>query len=219
MTGDGLTSSGQPSRQWWPLLHNLRQAGPWPLLLVVHGHGGGALPPLLEGWSSALAERRGAAVWMQALTADPIALPAAQPLLLVPLLLTPGSHVRHDLPAIRDRLRAAGHPVMALPFLGSWAPWLDHLADLARATGGDCLLHHPLRPGVADRYLAALSRRLELEPVSADRQDAQRMRPLPLALAPNRMTAQLQAEGLDAPALLERPATQDFLFQLLLSLP
>jgi sirohydrochlorin ferrochelatase len=174
---------------------------------------------LLEGWSSALAERRGSAVWMQPLTADPIALPAAQPLLLVPLLLTPGSHVRHDLPAIRDRLRAAGHPVVSLPFLGSWAPWLEHLAHLASATGSRSLLHHPLRPGVADRYLGALSRRLELEPVSADRQDAQRLRPLPLALAPNRMTAQLQAEGLEAPALLERPATQDLLFQLLLSLP
>jgi len=156
---------------------------------------------------------------MQALTADPIALPPAHPLLLVPLLLTPGSHVRCDLPAIRDRLRAAGHPVMAIPFLGSWAAWLDHLADLAGATGSGSLVHHPLRPGVADRYLGALSRRLELEPVSADSQDALRMRPLPLALAPNRMTAQLQAEGLDAPALLERPATQDLLFQLLLSLP
>lgn len=226
MTGNGPTSSAQSTQQWWPLLRKLRSRDPWPLLLVVHGQSGGVLPPLLEPWLAPLAAQRGAPVWVQALTAEPLLLPPAQRLLLVPLLLTPGSHVRHDIPAIRQRLRGAGHRVVALPFLGAWEPWLEHLATLAAAVnGGGTLLHHPLRAGVADRYLEALQQRLGLMPVSAigsaarqsgaaDGQD-----PLPLALAPNRMTAQLQDAGIAAPALLERPATRDLVFNLLLNLP
>lgn len=218
MTGNGPTSSAPTTRQWWPLLRKLRSRDPWPLLLVVHGQSGGVVPPLVDQWLTPLAERRGAPVWVQALTAEPLPLPPDQRLLLVPLLLTPGSHVRHDLPAIRHRLRCAGHRVVQLPFLGAWMPWLEHLAALAAAPSCSSLLHHPLRVGVADRYLAALRQKLGVVPVSAlggvAGQD-----PLPLALAPNRMTAQLQDEGIAAPALLERPATRDLVFNLLLNLP
>ena len=42
---------------------------------------------------------------------------------------------------------------------------------------------------------------------------------LPLALAPNRMTAQLEDAGVPAPALLERPATRDLVFTVLRNLP
>ena len=85
------------------------------------------------------------------------------------------------------------------------------------------LVHHPLRPGVADRFLKALALRLALPLVSFDRWEEHLMhhpgsRALPLALAPNRMTEALrQAEGLVP--LLEHPLTRQALIDLLAALP
>jgi sirohydrochlorin ferrochelatase len=190
------------------------------LLVVVHGHSGGLVPELIRRWLAPLAERRGAPVWVQALTAEPLSLPPGERLLVVPLLLTPGSHARFDLPAIRERLRAGGHPVVLLPFLGAWPLWLEHLGQLTEAEPYRTLLHHPLRPGVADRYLVALERRLGLLLSSElPEESSAEAGLLPLALAPNRMTAQLEDAGIPAPALLERPATRDLVFTLLRNLP
>ena len=225
MRGDWPTSPVQGSSQWWPLLRNLRRRGPWPLLVVVHGHSGGVVPAVLVRALEALAKQRPAPVWVQALTAEPVDLPPGERLLVVPLLLTPGSHARFDLPALRARLRVAGHEVVLLPFLGAWPAWLDHLRALVAALGCDSVLHHPLRSGVADRYLQAVAQRLE-RPLISDwpmdgTTDASGTTggPLPLALAPNRITAQLEDAGIDAPALLERPATCDLVFTLLRNLP
>jgi hypothetical protein len=156
------SSSAEVALQWWPLLQGQAAAGPWPLLVVVHGHGGGAVPAVLQCLLDELAQARGAAVWVQALTAEPVELPPRQKLLLVPLLLTPGSHVRVDVPAIRQRLRGLGHQVMALPFLGAWQPWLQHLRQLGCEAERQVVVHHPLRPGIADRYLHVLSQALGL---------------------------------------------------------
>lgn len=183
-----------------------------PLLLVVHGHGGGLIPEVVQRLVDRLRHGRQAPVWIQALTAPPLILPATQRLLVVPLLLTPGSHVRCDLPVLRQRLRDQGHRVTMLPFLGAWGPWLAHLRQLAATAECEALLHHPLRPGVATRYLDALSRWLGIPLVSADQPEAGFSCALPLALAPNRMTAQQRA-------LLERPQTHDLLFDLLRDLP
>ena len=174
---------------------------------------------MLQSLLDELAQARGAAVWVQALTAEPVELPPRQKLLLVPLLLTPGSHVRVDVPAIRQRLRGLGHHVMALPFLGAWQPWLQHLRQLGCEAERQVVVHHPLRPGIADRYLHVLSQELGLPLRSADTCDAELDRVLPLALAPNRMTAHLSAQQEGGLALLEQPATRQFLFELLLDLP
>ena len=220
MTGNGPTSPAHDHLQGWPLLRNLQGEGAWPLLVVVHGHSGGLVPELIRRWLAPLAERRGAPVWVQALTAEPLSLPPGERLLVVPLLLTPGSHARFDLPAIRERLRAGGHPVVLLPFLGAWPLWLEHLGQLTEAEPYRTLLHHPLRPGVADRYLVALERRLGLLLSSElPEESSAEAGLLPLALAPNRMTAQLEDAGIPAPALLERPATRDLVFTLLRNLP
>ena len=219
MTGDVPTSPVHGSREWWPLLRNLRRRGPWSLLVVVHGHSGGVVPAVLEQALDALAEQRSAPVWVQPLTADPVALPPGERLLVVPLLLTPGSHARFDLPALRARLRTAGHEVVLLPFLGAWPAWLEHLRHLVATAGSGSVLHHPLRPGVADRYLSALSQRVERPLISEWTVDGAGGGPFPLALAPNRITAQLEEAGFEAPALLERPATRDLVFTLLRNLP
>ena len=85
------------------------------------------------------------------------------------------------------------------------------------------LIHHPLRPGVADRFLAMLASRLALPLVPFDawpefQQRHPRARPLPLTLAPNRMTDALSEAG-GLPPLLEHPPTRQALIDLLVSLP
>ncbi len=210
-----VTPSAGPGCWRWPLLPKPSAAGQSPLFLVVHGHAGGQIPQVITELLNDLAQARQAPVWLQALTADPLELPQGQSLLLVPLLLTPGSHARSDVPGIRDRLRREGHQVCTLPFLGAWGPWLEHL----RALNAPAVLHHPLRPGVADRYLSALSRYLGVPCLSADRSAPSDAAALPLALAPNRMTAHLRTDVSPCLALLERPATRQFLFNLLLDLP
>ena len=213
------SSSAQAVPQRWPLIQSQAAAEAWPLLVVVHGHGGGAVPAVLQSLLDEVSEARSAAVWVQALTAEPVELPPAQRLLLVPLLLTPGSHVRVDVPGIRQRLRELGHEVMCLPFLGAWQPWLQHLRQLGCDAESQVVVHHPLRPGIADRYLHVLSQVIGLPLRSADSCDAGLDRVLPLALAPNRMTAHLGSQQGGGLALLEHPATREFLFELLLDLP
>ena len=134
-------------------------------------------------------------------------------------MLTPGSHVRSDVPLLRQHFLAQGHGVTLLPFLGSWVPWLQHLQQLARESGCSVVLHHPLRAGVADRYLNMLSRAIGLPLLSADQAPEVLDRALPLALAPNRMTAHLRACEGGGLALLEQTATRQFLLDLLLALP
>ena len=85
------------------------------------------------------------------------------------------------------------------------------------------LVHHPLRPGVADRFLTMLSSRLATPLVSFDawpefQQRHPRARPLPMALAPNRMTEALSEAG-GLPPQLEHSPTRQALIDLLVSLP
>ena len=77
----------------------------------------------------------------------------------------------------------------------------------------------PFVRGLLSAICTFLARRLALPLRSADTCDAELDRVLPLALAPNRMTAHLSAQQEGGLALLEHPATRQFLFELLLDLP
>jgi hypothetical protein len=146
---------------------------------------------------------------------------------LVPLLLLPGSHARSDVPLIRDRLKAEGVVVKSLPFLGAWNCWWVLMArwieDVAASNASLALVHHPLRPGLSDRFLASIQRRFDLPVVSFDAwdqfaRDHPNVVPLPLSLAPNRMSEALhQAGGL--PSLLEDPQLRQGLIHCLALLP
>ncbi|MBE9172229.1 hypothetical protein IQ216_03775 [Cyanobium sp. LEGE 06143] len=146
-----------------------------PLVLVVHGRGGGVIPAELDALRADVERRRRAPVVLQSLTGT--AGPAVGPLrqaaaggaiTLMPLLLLPGGHVRGDVPALSAAWRGSG-PVLRLPFLGAWPLWqralrLELLA-LARAWAAaegtattPLLLHHPLQEGLASRYLTHLER-------------------------------------------------------------
>lgn len=191
-----------------------------PLVLLVHGRQGGVIPAALQDLASELARRRGAPVLLQALT-------AAQPegdhrfweaarraggLSLVPLLLLPGGHVRHDLPAIAAAWRKRAQPdlrLRTLPFLGAWPDWQQALAavlaEARRAAAPqpgaapvDALwLHHPLEGPLAPRYLAMLAAVLAAPGLAAPYTDpserlvAWTRAPivlLPLTLASNRLS-------------------------------
>ena len=220
-----MTSAGRVIDPW-PLLRNdasdARRRG---LHLVVHGRSGGAVPDCFASLPALLAERRSAPVQLEVLTAEQAVSAPPQPSWIVPLLLLPGAHARTDVPAIRDRLRGAGASVSLLPFLGAWISWWDAvLSALPLSDRHDAVLvHHPLRPGVGDRFLTMLSSRLASPLVSFDawpefRQCHPCARPLPLALAPNRMTEALSEAG-GLPPLLEHSPTRQALIDLLVSLP
>jgi hypothetical protein len=203
-----------------------RRLPPTPLVLLVHGRHGGAIPAELQALAAELAARRGAPVLLQALTAEPpegdgtfwAAARRAEGLSLVPLLLLPGGHVRRDLPAIagtwQTRGAAAGVPLRRLPFLGAWPRWQTLLTDLLAAeqqVGGEPLwLHHPIEGPLGSRYIQHLGRRLAqpglATPYSAD--PASLPTPgvgavwQPLTLASNRLTDSLdQWQGHHRPLL------------------
>ncbi|MCP9834279.1 MULTISPECIES: CbiX/SirB N-terminal domain-containing protein [unclassified Cyanobium] len=208
-----------------------------PLLLVVHGRAGGVIPVELLELARQLEEGRGAPVGLEALTAgEPPALPsgsAAPPLLLVPLFLLPGSHVRRDVPRIAERCRRRG-PLRRLPFLGSWPAWQGALAaelaalkaqTVAPAGAGPWLLHHPLDGPLGAAFLAHLEvvtgGRCRPTPYTAPNlEDAPLPLPgpaLPLALAANRLTDALPSP-LGVP-LLQRPRFRAVLLEALMALP
>ncbi|WP_411870186.1 CbiX/SirB N-terminal domain-containing protein [Vulcanococcus limneticus] len=227
-----------------------------PLVLLVHGRSGGRIPAELEALAQDLAARRGAPVLLQALTApapeaDPAFWAAARTagaLTLVPLLLLPGGHVRHDLPAIAERWRcqadAAGVALRRRPFLGAWPAWQRQLAARCaadRQAGLDPLwLHHPLEGHLAARYLGHL--RLQLAapglatPYSAQACELPLAGPgpvalLPMTLASNRLSETLKAAFPRAadpsqqppvrlhPPLLQQAPVRQFLIDALEVLP
>lgn len=158
---------------------SLPQAMASPLLLVVHGRSGGSVPRELQELAAELERRRRAPVLLQALTGTPPGwaaagdAPSRPPLTLVPLMLLPGGHVRHDIPAIAAHWRRQG-PVRRRPFLGAWPAWQRALAAelaelvafaVARAPASQSpaqpppqplLLHHPLEGSLARRFLSHL---------------------------------------------------------------
>ena len=155
-----------------------------------------------------------------------------QQLTLVPLLLLPGGHVRHDLPAIA-RHWAGFARLQRIPFLGAWPRWQAALAvELAglgpRDSQGSAvplLLHHPLEGPLAGRYLATLERRTGCRclatPYSAEHLAELQLTlsapALPLVLAANRLTDQLADQV--GPPLLQRPLLQQLLLSELEALP
>ena len=211
------------------LQRRLRATPAQPLLLVVHGRSGGNLPAALQALAAELEQRRGAPVRFQLLTAaepPPAAqlLRPGQALTLVPLLLLPGGHVRHDLPAIVRHWQRQTR-VRRLPFLGAWPIWQRALAAELALLPQPLLLHHPLEGEVAPRYLATLERRTGARclatPYSAEHlaelQLTLTVPALPLALAANRLTDSLAARV--GPPLLERPRFRQLLLEELEALP
>ncbi len=191
-----------------------------PLVLLVHGRQGGQVPSELQELAAELRQWRSGPVLLQTLTANEEPKPeaafwaAAQRaggLTLVPLLLLPGGHVRHDLPMLarawRHRAHAAGGlDLWRCPFLGSWPTWQRQLRRqlLALAAGQPLLwLHHPLEGPLGARYLAHLTQLLG-HPGLAAPLEAGMPRPaglqepgllVPWSLAANRMSEALAAGG------------------------
>ena len=226
-----------------------RRLRPTPLVLLVHGRQGGALPAELQTLASELSDRRGAPVMLQALSAKPpvpdavfwAAARRAGGLSLVPLLLLPGDHVCRDLPALAAawRIQAAGAAVRLrrLHFLGAWPTWQRALAETLRCAAADadtapCWLHHRLKGPLAARFLAHLTTVLgcpgEATSYTAAAADLAccsggHALLLPLTLAANRLSESL-TRGTEPPVqvlppLLEIPALRQALLANLENLP
>ena len=220
-------TSGETGIDPWPLLRKCSSSQEdYALRLVIHGRSSGVIPHCFSNLVDAVQAHRRAPVVLDVLTSADRPPASSHPTWLVPLLLLPGTHVCEDVPAIRSRLRREGCRVTALPFLGSWPRWWDLvLTDLTmeRSDTPSVLVHHPMRQGIADRFLNVLSRRL-LQPLVAfdqfpafHRDHPQRV-PYPLALAPNRMSEALRdSDSMDT--LLERTRLRKGLIDLLVALP
>ena len=228
MNGNHLTRSAQGASDPWPLLRKRGElSGATALRLVIHGRSGGLIPPCLQYIVDAVAECRTAPVELEVLTAEHPSPVQCDRQWLVPLLLLPGSHARSDVPLIRGRLRAEGVVVKSLPFLGAWDCWWVLMSrwieDVAAKHPSLALVHHPLRAWISDRFLASIQRRFHLPWVPFDAwdqfaNDHPNVVPLPLSLAPNRMSEALrQAGGL--PSLLEDPQLRQGLIHCLALLP
>ncbi|BEV35358.1 DNA mismatch repair protein MutS [Synechococcus sp. M16CYN] len=210
----------------WPLLRNSALGlNDCALRVVVHGRSNGVVPECLCSLMTDLQGQRLAPVQLQALTSNHRPPLLDGPLLLIPLLLWPGAHTRHDIPAIRQHLSSAGVRVTTIPFLGAWPLWWKLVASTLQnqLEHSDVLVHHPLHSGVADRFLVMLAESLNFPLLPFDRWSEHQAlhphaRPLPLALAPNRMTEALgRTEGL--PSLLEHSLISQGLLNLLVALP
>jgi len=207
----------------------------------VHGRSGGAIPAELLSLAGDLAERRRTPVQLVALSGgrqEPTAeveaaLRARGGVRLVPLLLLPGGHVRHDLPEIAAHWRGFG-PLVRSPFLGAWPGWQRLLAARAKEEAGRgrslLWLHHPVSGHLAERYLAHLARcsgaATLATPYTADDAGLQLPRSAdlvwqPLALAANRLTDTLRdrTDGPPlGPPLLQQEGVRRFLLEQLAAL-
>ena len=228
MSENHTTRSAQGGSDPWPLLRKHGEScGDTAIRLVIHGRAGGVIPPCLQHIADAVAERRTAPVELEVLTSEHASDGQCDNQWLVPLLLLPGSHARQDVPLIRDRLVNEGVVVKSIPFLGSWDCWWSLISVWLEAVRVKhpslALVHHPLRPGLSERFLASIQRRFDLPVVSFDAwdqfaRDHPNVVPLPLSLAPNRMSEALrQAGGL--PSLLEDPQLRQGLIHCLALLP
>ena len=226
---NSTTSSVTAVNDPWLLLRKRHQGSVrWGIRLIVHGRSGGVVPGCLLSLAEEVEKRRGASAQIEALTAEVSPEPVLRRNWLVPLLLLPGSHARDDVPVIRKRLQAQGLRTCRLPFLGSWPAWwlllqqVVEQQDLSR--GEPVLVHHPLRSGRGDRFLPRLEKQLGIPAVSAEDWQAYQAaslrpcQPLPLALAPNRMSLALREAG-GMPPLLEIEAVRLGLIELLTALP
>ena len=222
---DGVMSAVGSAIDPWPLLRNRKLQSERAIRLVVHGRSGGVVPEALTALRQELQQHRSAPVQLEVLTADaPPPCPDASSW-LVPLLLWPGAHARDDVPAIRRRMRSEGADVTLLPFLGAWSRWWSLVSEALDPllTAEVVLLHHPLRPGVADRFLQQLSKRLSVPLLPSDQWSEYllhhpKAQALPLALAPNRMTESLSEAGGLQP-LLHHSLIRQGLIDLLIALP
>ncbi len=225
----GMTSPVSDVLDPWPLLRKHEEVGcKRALRLIVHGRAGGYVPSCVRSFALQVAQRRGTPVLVEALTATDRHEQSADPIWLVPLLLLPGSHVREDVPLIRQRLQQQGVNTRLVPFLGAWPSWWRLLQEWVERQ--DCrhdslvLVHHPLRQGVAHRYLSLLQQRLALPMLSWDDWHAdvasakEASTPLFLALAPIQITQTLRDSGVMT-SLLEIELFRLGLIDLLAALP
>ena len=222
------TRAFNPVLDPWRMIRKRQHAlSPRGIRFVVHGSADGTPHPLIKSIAMEVQKIRKLPVDIEVLTSKKIDDSSLDSIWLVPLLLLPGSHTRKDIPFIASRLRSQGLKVGILPFLGSlryWALILRHLVNVETHVDPVVFVHHPIKNKLSKRYTEYLSKELNVPVISMNVWKSFEsackscFSPIPLFLAPNKMSTCMASDGYNS-ALLEFKLIRDFLIVLFGLLP
>ena len=195
--------------------------------LIIHGSKNGFVHPIIDIIINEVQKRRGKLVELEVLTENSYQASTSNFIWLVPLFLLPGTHVRKDVPLIRNRLKNELINTKLTPYIGSWNSWINILIEFIKEEKKlvtPVLLHHPLRSKIASDHMQYLGNRLGIKTVSWTEWDTflekQSMNyyPIPYTLLPTAKTKSLERQD-PISSLLEIQSFRNGLINLLSELP
>ena len=195
--------------------------------LIIHGSKNGIVHPIIDIIINEVQKRRGKLVELEVLTENTYQASTSNFIWLVPLFLLPGTHVRKDVPLVRNRLKNELINTKLTPYIGSWNSWINILIEFIKEEKKSVtpvLLHHPLRSKIASDHMQYLGNRLGIKTVSWTEWDTflekQSMNyyPIPYTLLPTAKTKSLNRKD-SISSLLEIQCFRNGLINLLSELP
>ena len=199
------------------------------LHLLVHGSKGGEIHSSLISTLDQLKRYKNRSVSIEALTQEvpPQVEVGKKSMLLVPLFLLPGTHVRSDVPKILKRFQDDGKNIKLFPFLGSFRPWLSLIGNWINNHSPfdkPALIHHPVSSDTSSVFLKSLENVLDTPLYSWSKwnQDISHSDknyfPIPYFLTPNK-NVEIESKGKQLKSLLEIEMIQRGLINILGHLP
>ena len=195
--------------------------------LIIHGSKKGFVHPIMDIIINEVQKRRGKTVELEVLTENSYQVSKSKFIWLVPLFLLPGTHVRKDVPLIRNRLKNELINTKLTPYIGSWNNWINILSEMIKVEKKSVipvLLHHPLRSKIASDHMQYLGNRLGIQTASWTKWDkflenpSMNYYPIPYTLLPTVQTKSLKRQD-SISSLLEIKAFRNGLINLLSELP
>ena len=195
--------------------------------LIIHGSKKGFVHPIMNIIVDEVQKRRGKLVELEVLTENSYQASRSKFIWLVPLFLLPGTHVRIDVPLIRNRLKKELINTKLTPYIGSWNKWINILIQMIKVekkSVNPVLLHHPLRSKIASEHMQYLGNRLGVKTASWTEWDkflekpSMNYSPIPYTLLPTEKTKSLNRKD-SISSLLEIKSFRNGLINLLSELP
>ena len=100
--------------------------------LIIHGSKNGFVHPIIDIIINEVQKRRGKLVELEVLTENTYQASTSNFIWLVPLFLLPGTHVRKDVPLVRNRLKNELINTKLTPYIGSWNSWINIIIEFIK---------------------------------------------------------------------------------------